>query len=404
MNKKRDKDAIIARICEVAGDDPITNKDAVQAVLTIGLIDNSPRDATYVGGICTKLRKDGTIANKKIIKAEHTNAMREAIIEYCTQHRVVGVRQLAYAMHAQQFIEKKESAFNEVGELVKEMRLNCDIPWECIQDNSRTYNAIDSPFPPEIPEDMLTEYVSEISSLPRDIERSIRTGFPKMIFQDESLRRGLWHNQPYYVEVWIEKKGLLGVFEPVTTKWGVALNACAGQPSLTIRKLAANHFDSMHNEGRVPVVLYFGDYDPAGGSIANTMKNIGELCEVASPLYQYCAVKQVHIEEFGLFTRPIDDRKKGTSGTKTFTDTRAVDLDALQPEMLHPIIESSINQFFNHEIKNVNDKEYAEECVLVRREYENIRKKHANIFAKLESLAGYAEEQLEEAFNYLGDA
>ncbi len=70
-----------------------------------------------------------------------------------------------------------------------------------------------------------------------------------------------WENQPNYVEVFIEKKALQGVFQPICKKHRVALGACKGYPSLTFLNQAYDRFSSAEMGGQKPIMLYFGDYD-----------------------------------------------------------------------------------------------------------------------------------------------
>lgn len=55
----------------------------------------------------------------------------------------------------------------------------------------------------------------------------------------DSYKKNRWENQETYVEVFIEKKALQGVFEKPCKRWDVALSACKGYPSLTFQNDAA---------------------------------------------------------------------------------------------------------------------------------------------------------------------
>ena len=68
-----------------------------------------------------------------------------------------------------------------------------------------------------------------------------------------------WENQPYYVEVFIEKKALQGVFKKPCQNNEVALGACKGYPSLTFLNDTAKRFRDAYHEGKKLVIIYFGD-------------------------------------------------------------------------------------------------------------------------------------------------
>jgi hypothetical protein len=82
-----------------------------------------------------------------------------------------------------------------------------------------------------------------------------------------AYNKNKWENQPYYPEIFIEKKALQGVFQNVCNKWGIALGACKGYPSLTFLNEAHLRFLEAAMQGKQPVIIYFGDYDPSGEDI-----------------------------------------------------------------------------------------------------------------------------------------
>lgn len=91
-----------------------------------------------------------------------------------------------------------------------------------------------------------------------------------------SYGKNRWENQPYYPEILIEKKALEGVFAKPCAKLGIAVGACKGYPSLTfLYELSERMRDAISN-GKQPIILYFGDYDPSGEDIP---RSIGENLE-----------------------------------------------------------------------------------------------------------------------------
>lgn len=81
-----------------------------------------------------------------------------------------------------------------------------------------------------------------------------------------------WENQEYYPEIFIEKKALQGVFQPICSRNRIALGACKGYPSLTFLHQAAQRFIEAESEGKKPIILYFGDYIRRGYSESNQGK------------------------------------------------------------------------------------------------------------------------------------
>ena len=94
----------------------------------------------------------------------------------------------------------------------------------------------------------------------------------------ENYHKNRWENQPIYPEIFIEKKALQGVFQDVCRKWDISLGACKGYPSLTFINDAYKRFRDADYEGKHPVIIYFGDYDPSGEDIPRSIpENISRL-------------------------------------------------------------------------------------------------------------------------------
>jgi hypothetical protein len=89
----------------------------------------------------------------------------------------------------------------------------------------------------------------------------------------EYYHKNRWENQPNYVEVFIEKKALQGVFVRPCSRYDVALNPCKGYPSLTFLNDAKNRFKEAIDLGKNPIILYFGDYDCSGEDIPRSIKD-----------------------------------------------------------------------------------------------------------------------------------
>jgi len=76
----------------------------------------------------------------------------------------------------------------------------------------------------------------------------------KAWIRNYSLNR--WSNQENYVEVWIEKKALQGVFEHPCMFLEVGLAACKGYPSITFLNEAKQRFKNAIERKKKPVILY----------------------------------------------------------------------------------------------------------------------------------------------------
>jgi|GEM_PF-3061083 len=76
--------------------------------------------------------------------------------------------------------------------------------------------------------------------------------------------RDFWEDQPIYLEVWVEKEGLIPFFEGICREYNVTLMPCAGDLSITAIYKASLRFQEQLDKGKRCKVLYFGDFNPSG--------------------------------------------------------------------------------------------------------------------------------------------
>ena len=158
----------------------------------------------------------------------------------------------------------------------------------------------------------------------------------------KSYRKNRWENQDCYVEVFIEKKALQGVFERPCQRYDVALNPCKGYPSLTFLYDAAMRFAYYMGSRRL-VMLYFGDHDPSGDDIPRSIiHNLGRMGV------------EVELDRIALNKDQVIEWSLPPAPTK-HTDTRShnwdglgqVELDSVEPNKIQELCEQAILKYFN---------------------------------------------------------
>lgn len=80
----------------------------------------------------------------------------------------------------------------------------------------------------------------------------------------KNFRYESWKDQPYYIEVWIEKDALVGVLESACQPLDVNYFSCRGYTSISEVWGAAQRLRSKMEDGKKVVVLHLGDHDPSG--------------------------------------------------------------------------------------------------------------------------------------------
>lgn len=179
-----------------------------------------------------------------------------------------------------------------------------------------------------------------------------------------------WENQPIYVEVFIEKKALIGAFSDVCKKHKVALNPCKGYPSLTFLYDASERFKEALEEGKEPVLIYFGDYDPSGEDIPRSIKdNLSEM-GIGVRLERIALMKEQVLE----WKLPPAPTKVGDSRTAKWDGLGQVELDAVTPEKLYELCEDAIDDEFDDDLFDELSNEEREEGDKFREELREFAK------------------------------
>ena len=181
-----------------------------------------------------------------------------------------------------------------------------------------------------------------------------------------SLNR--WSNQENYVEVWIEKKALQGVFERPCLINNVGLAPCKGHPSLTFLNEAKQRFQNAIDKNII--ILYFGDYDPSGKDIPRSIKENLERMDVFVEV-KNIALNKDQIIKMGLSGVPP---KKTDSRTVNWNGGNVVELDAVDPRALRQMCKDAIDEYFDEslfeELQEREDQEL-EEYKKALKEYVN---------------------------------
>jgi hypothetical protein len=182
-----------------------------------------------------------------------------------------------------------------------------------------------------------------------------------------SYSKNRWENQPNYVEVFIEKKALQGVFGQTCRDWNVGLNPCKGYPSLTFQYDAKQRYDEAIREGKRPIILYFGDYDCSGEdiprSIVDSLLRMGTDVEL-----QRIALMEEQVVEWNLPPAPT---KVSDCRSAKWEGLGQVELDAVEPIEIVALLEDALQSVFDDELYD----ELKEQEIEERAEFKEILKR-----------------------------
>ena len=182
----------------------------------------------------------------------------------------------------------------------------------------------------------------------KDLESEIERGKQQVRAWMEAYHLNRWSNQEHYIEVWIEKKALQGVFEGPCSDLDVGLAPCKGYPSITFLNDASNRLSDAQSDGKEIIILYFGDYDPSGEDIPRSIKeNLSRMeCDVE--------VKRIalHPEQIRSMGLPGVPPKRTDSRTHTWEGDAVVELDAVEPNTLMEMCRNAIEEYFDDDLYN----------------------------------------------------
>ena len=298
------------------------------------------------------------------------------------------VRAIHYALVSRNIIPNTLSGYQGLIKNIVKARKDGRIPWSWIADEGRSTHGSDNPLweADDYVEGYVDHYMDKLGE----------------------FKMPMWLDQPYYVEVWIEKNTMAQVFRTWLNDYNVVIVPCRGYPSWTFLKDAAGRFteqlydvtdnpliakyqgvDVGHlRNDRKAVILYYGDFDPSGKDIDRFLIDSFNFFGISVDIERY-AVKEGHIEDYDLPSTPETAKERAKMERdprfKTWEHgfTR-VELDAmfgLVPDAFKEMVVDSVENYFDRDI-------YAETLLEENRRQERIKE-----YAK-----EYIEEKLETLF------
>lgn len=240
------------------------------------------------------------------------------------------LRQLYYRFVALDLVENKQSQYQYLSESIKEARVDGRIPWSWIEDRTRSTDAGD--WERIDPDDRFDRALKWFKDTP------------------DRHHRPRWEGQENYVEVWVEKEALAGVFADVCDDLKTVSFPNRGYTSITLLKDAAERFKkrALARE-KTPYILYFGDFDPSGQDIE---RNIREKLQDTFGIPVHVDRRALTREQIDEYELPPQPAKRTDARYESFVQEHgdlAVELDALPPDDLKQLIRDSVGEYFDQE-------------------------------------------------------
>lgn len=244
-----------------------------------------------------------------------------AILNELKAYRPLTLRQVYYQLVGKGYIENKVSEYGMLSRLLKQARLDGYIPWEWIEDRVRAYHD-------------LTGWGGADSFIKASLEQFLR-----------GYSRDLLQSQEVYLEIWIEKDALSSIFTRVARPYTIPVVVCRGFSSVSFLNDYKERLE--YCQGKRPILLYFGDFDPSGVEMLRAMEiTLQEELMVEGIAFKRVALLKEHIAEYHLPHSPEALKKTDSRAYKHIAEygELAVELDALRPDILEALIKEAIEE------------------------------------------------------------
>lgn len=158
-------------------------------------------------------------------------------------------------------------------------------------------------------------------------------------------RADLWAQSDYYCEVWTESRSIAGIIEADCDELAVSLYPSGGFTSLTLAFQAAEYIN-FHAAGREVIILYIGDYDPAGVLIdvkieEELRRHLDERIPMA---FRRIGITEDQIDRYDLPTKP---RKESDRRAMHIAET--VEAEAMPARTLRRILRNHIESLLPYD-------------------------------------------------------
>jgi hypothetical protein len=261
------------------------------------------------------------------------------------------LRQIYYQLVAGGHIDNTRSEYNMLSKLVKWMRIDDKLPWEVLEDRTRTITDKKG-------------FANLGTFIDQELEYFLE-GYSRCLVQDQNN----------YIEVWTEKDALFRIFWDVVYPYCMRAVVCRGYQSITFIADFYKRASEAIMKGQKPIILYFGDLDPSGVQMFEaTIETLEDEMGLYGVEYKRVGLNPEHVK---LYQLPHDPT------AAKMTDPRyhryvhkygklAVELDALHPAQLQAMIRSAIEAEIDMDLFEDQQIEEKQDIYLVKELRENI--------------------------------
>jgi len=245
----------------------------------------------------------------------------QTVLNELQEYAPLTLRQIYYQLVSREIIENKKSEYGMLSKLLKYARIDKYISWDVIEDRVRSVHSG-------------AGWSNENEFVGQELDDFL-----------ESYRRHLVQDQDKFIEVWIEKDALSRLFFRLTSQYCISTVVCRGFSSVTFLNDFKERISYDRNNGKEPIMLYFGDFDPSGNEMLRSMQEtLNSEMGLEGIKFKRIALTEEDIKKYKLPINPNALKRTDTRAQKhleRYGDV-AVELDALSPGILEQKIRDAI--------------------------------------------------------------
>lgn len=98
--------------------------------------------------------------------------------------------------------------------------------------------------------------------------------FNRFLNCDQRYYPDYWEGEQYYIQMIVEKVDLKTLFSPICNEYRIPIANAKGWGAISMVCEFARRFKEAEERGLKPILLYFGDFDPAGMRISDFIPDI----------------------------------------------------------------------------------------------------------------------------------
>jgi len=269
------------------------------------------------------------------------------------------LRQVYYQLVSALIIPNNDKEYRKLSTKLTKARLEGLVPWDALEDRSRSLHQ--------------SRGWDDMEHFVQQETKNLLTGY----------RRDLLTDQPYSLEVWVEKDALSRVCHDIAFEYSVPVVVARGFSSISYVNDCRRRVEQNKSWYDRPTrILYFGDLDPSGWEMLPAMMEtlqkemgLGALVDGVR-----CALTPDQVTHYNLPEDPTALKKTDSRAKKyqqRFGDL-AVELDALSPPILQGVVREAIEDNLDMDI-------FGEQQDLEEEEKEDLRDLRADVLAYIQT-------------------